>query len=486
MKSLYIDGSWTEGSGPRLNSTNPANGEVLWRGSEASTADVDGAVNAATKAFAIWSKTSFEKRLAILEKYCGLIEQDKVPFAELISSETGKPYWECLLEVGAMIGKLGHSVKSYKERCSDNQFAAGDAQAVLRFRAIGVMVVFGPFNLPAHLPNGHIVPALLAGNTVIFKPSEQTPASGQKLVELMAQAGLPQGVLNMVQGGRATGEALTAHKGINGVLFTGSYRVGKILHQQFAGRPEIMLALEMGGNNPLVVAEVKDFKAAAYLTIQSAFITTGQRCVCARRLIVPRGLEGDAFLETLVEMTGGISYGDPANRPEPFMGPVISAQAGDGVVKAYNNLIAQGATALFELQQNDSVKALISPAIVDVTGLSLPDEEIFGPLLQVIRVKDAESALDEANNTSFGLSAGIVTDNKELYLKFLDSSRAGIINWNRQITGAVSSNPFGGSGHSGNYRPSAYFAADYCAYPVASIEKDELTLPETFSPGIQK
>ena len=435
--SMFIDGQWRRASGDEFVSTNPASGEAVWKGNEATEEDVNLAVSSASEAFKSWSKLSFADRLAVLKKFRELLEEEKLEFAQLISSETGKPYWECQLEVGAMVGKLAHSVNAYAERCPSKNAAAGDAQSVLRFRPIGVMAVYGPFNLPVHLPNGHILPALLAGNTVVFKPSEQTAACGAKMVELLDKSGLPNGVVNLVQGARTTGEAL-AKSDVNGILFTGSYRVGKILHQQLAGQPEKMLALEMGGNNPLIVWDAVDLKAAAYLTIQSAYITSGQRCVCARRLIIPEGSEGAKFLKELITMIGAITYADPASRPEPFIGPVISETSASMVLASYQELVARGAKVLVEMKQDDKIKALLSPGLIDVTGLDLEDEEVFGPLLQVIRVKNYDAAVDEANNTSFGLSAGLISDRKDLYTKFLNRSRAGIINWNRQITGAVS------------------------------------------------
>src|SRR3990167_8941296 len=173
-------------------------------------------------------------------------------------------------------------------------------RAVLRHRGHGVMAVLGPYNLPGHLPNGHIIPALLAGNTVVFKPSALTSLVGQKLMEVWEKTNLPKGVLNLVQGGKETGIALAHHPDINGIYFTGSYETGKSLHQFFAGRPEVILALEMGGNNPLVVFNVQNLAAAVYLTIQSAFITSGQRCSCARRLIVANNKEGADFVKRLV------------------------------------------------------------------------------------------------------------------------------------------------------------------------------------------
>ena len=484
MNSLFVNGEWVSGNGQSFESSNPASGEILWNGSSASKDDVDRAVYTAAEAFESWSLTSYEERLNILETFRDLVTERKEDLAQIISSETGKPYWESLLEAGAVVGKLGHTVNAYGERCPSKISTAGDAQSVLRFRPIGVMAVFGPFNLPVHLPNGHILPALLAGNTVVFKPSEQTPSCGQKLVELLAESGLPPGVINLVQGSRSTGEALVASQKISGVLFTGSYRVGRILHEKLAGRPEVILALEMGGNNPLIVWDVEDLQAAAYLTIQSSFITSGQRCVCARRLIISDDVSGDRFIEELCSMTSKIKYDDPAAMPEPFMGPVISAVAADAVESAYNDLVDRGAKILVELKRDSTIRALLSPAILDVGGIEVADEEVFGPLLQVIRVSSFNEAVQQANDTSFGLSAGLISDSHDLYTKFLGATKAGIVNWNRQITGAVSSNPFGGSGFSGNFRPGAYFAADYCAYPVSSIEKEKIEIPVTLPPGL--
>ena len=484
MKKNFINGSWHRASGEIFASLNPVSAQALWLGHESTWADVDEAVMSARAAFKSWSLTSFKERLGFFEKYRGLLEKSKSELALLISQESGKPRWESLLEVGAMIGKLAISVNAYEERCPHRSLAAGDAQSSLRFRAIGVMGVLGPFNLPVHLPNGHIIPALLAGNTIVFKPSEQTPASGSMMIDLLQQSGLPLGVVNLIQGGKVTGEALVAHKDVNGILFTGSFKVGRALHRKLGGYPHKMLALEMGGNNPLVVDEVKDIQAAVYTTIQSAFITAGQRCVCARRLIVPQGDEGDKFIAALCHATEEIVYGDPAQEPQPFLGTLISVRAAEKVIGEYGRLLALGAEELVELKQHDEIPASLSPGIIDVTGLDVKDEEIFGPLLQVIRVADFSAAVEESNNTAFGLSAGLLSDSKEKYQLFLQASRAGIINWNRQITGAVSTNPFGGSGQSGNFRPSAYFAADYCAYPVASIEKEELALPEKLTPGV--
>jgi succinylglutamic semialdehyde dehydrogenase len=292
-------------------------------------------------------------------------------------------------------------------------------------------------------------------------------------------------VLNLLQGARDTGMALAADPGIDGLFFTGSSRTGNLLHSQFAGHPEKILALEMGGNNPLIVDRVADVEAAVYTIIQSAFISAGQRCTCARRLLVPQGEWGDSLLARLVNVTASIKVGAFDETPAPFMGSVISLQAAEHLMKAQERMLDKGATALLAMTQPLKAAALLTPGIIDVSAVAeRADEEFFGPLLQVIRYADFEGAIAEANNTRFGLAAGLLSDSAARYQQFWLRSRAGIVNWNKQLTGAASTAPFGGVGASGNHRASAYYAADYCAYPVASLECERLSLPATLTPGV--
>ncbi len=413
------------------------------------------------------------------------VKQNSELIAETIAKETGKPLWETRTEAGAMAGKIGISIRAYHERTGEATREAAGNQIVLRHRPLGVMAVFGPYNFPGHLPNGHIVPALLAGNTVVFKPSEQTPMTGELAMKLWEEAGLPQGVINLVQGAKETGVALADAKGIDGILFTGSANTGHILHKQFAGQPDKMLALEMGGNNPMVISEqYGDLDATVYTIIQSAFISAGQRCTCARRLYVPVGQSGDQLISKLVKATDDIVVDQPFAEPAPFMGPQISKAAADFILRAQENLNSLGGVSLLEAKAGQA--AFVTPGIIDVTAIeSLPDEEYFGPLLQVVRYKGLESAVELANDTRFGLSAGLVSTDDREWEYFVDHIRAGIVNRNRQLTGASGDAPFGGPGASGNLRPSAYYAADYCAYPMASMEGDETLLPATLSPGVK-
>ncbi len=485
MSTHYIAGAWHAGLGEPLQSLNPVSQAVIWHGQAASAAQVEAAVQAARAAFPAWASRSLDERIAVLEQFAAGLKSQGEALAYCIGEETGKPLWETATEVASMAAKVAISIQSYRERTGEKSGPLADATAVLRHKPHGVVAVFGPYNFPGHLPNGHIVPALLAGNCVVFKPSELTPKVAELTLKCWIDAGLPAGVLNLVQGARETGVALAANPGIDGLFFTGSSRTGNLLHNQFAGRPEKILALEMGGNNPLIVDQVEDIDAAVYTIVQSAFISAGQRCTCARRLLVPQGAWGDALLARLVQVVGQIRVGRFDEQPAPFMGSVISLVAAQQLIQAQAQLLAQGATALLTMTQPEVDAALLTPGIIDVSAIAnRPDEEFFGPLLQVIRYADFAAAIAEANNTQYGLAAGLLSDSRARYDEFWLQSRAGIVNWNKQLTGAASSAPFGGVGASGNHRASAYYAADYCAYPVASLEVESLSLPATLTPGV--
>jgi succinylglutamic semialdehyde dehydrogenase len=460
-------------------SYNPATNQAIWTGQAATKSEVDQAVEAAK--MAKWARLSLEERLGYIDAFENILKSRSAELAKVISEETGKPLWESKSEVSGMAAKIAISKEAYGKRCEEMSREVGPSRLSTRFKPIGTLAVFGPFNFPGHLPNGHIIPALIAGNTIVFKPSELTPLVGETMIRYWNECRLPQGVINLVQGGAATGRLLAEHPKIDGLLFTGSYKTGLILAKQFGNTPEKILALEMGGNNPLVLGNVSDLKTAACLALQSAYISAGQRCTCARRLIIPSGAVGNRFLEIFIQQVKGISVGPYTQSPEPFMGPVIDKKAAEHLLKKQQELIARGAKPLIEMRCENS--PFLTPGLIDVTDMQREDEEIFGPLLQVIRVKDFEAALEEANRTAYGLVAGLFSDEHTQYEQFYQTIRAGVINWNTPTTGASSLAPFGGTGHSGNHRPSAYYAADYCSYPVTSLESPTLQLPPGFKEG---
>ena len=485
MPSHYLNGQWITGAGAPFAVTDPATGREIWRGNAAAEADIDTACKSARAGFEAWAALEPAARIEICARCRDLLKRDAEILALLISQEVGKPLWESRTEVATMAAKIDISVQAYHARTGHTETAVADGVAHLRHRPHGVFGVFGPYNFPGHLPNGHIVPALIAGNTLVFKPSEYAPQTAIKAVALWAEAGLPVGVLNLVNGGRATGAALLRHPALDGVLFTGSCQTGTLIHRQFAGQPGKLLALEMGGNNALVVWNVRDIDAAVHHAIFSAFVSAGQRCTCARRLVVEDSAAGEAFVDRLVTVAGKIGIGHFDATPAPFMGPVISAAVAARLLDAQQMLIEQGGRSLLAMRALEAGTGFLSPGIVDVTqATGVADEEWFGPLLQVIRVDRFDAALAQVNATRYGLAAGLLSDDENLWQQFRARARAGVVNWNRPTTGAASSAPFGGIGDSGNHRPSAYYAADYCAYPVASIESASLNMPAQLSPGL--
>lgn len=481
----FIQGQWQAGAAELFSSINPANGTTIWQGQAADAQQVDLAVHTARLAFIDWSQRSLSERIVIVQAFAEQLKQHAEAMATLIAEETGKALWESRTEVAAMTGKIAISIKAHAERTGTVENAMPGAKAFIRHKPHGVVAVFGPYNFPGHLPNGHIVPAIIAGNAVLFKPSELTPKVAEFTVKLWQQAGIPAGVISLLQGEVATGKALASHPGIDGLFFTGSSNTGHFLHQQFAGQPGKILALEMGGNNPLIVKNVNHINAAVHDIIQSAFLSSGQRCTCARRLFIENSVNGDAILAKLIQVTRQIRVAEPFATEQPFYGAMISEKAALGMVKAQADIQAAGGVSLLELTHIQPGTGFVTPGIIDVTDAApLPDEEHFGPLLKVYRYTDFDAAIAEANNTAYGLSAGLLADDVTDYEYFFARIRAGIVNWNKPITGASSAAPFGGIGKSGNHRASAYYAADYCAYPVASVEAEEISLPATLNPGL--
>ncbi|WP_425228906.1 succinylglutamate-semialdehyde dehydrogenase [Sphingomonas sp.] len=469
MTGLLIDGRSREGGGERFASADPAYGETVWAGSAASAGDVADAVAAARRAASGWARTPLAERRAVVTRFAACLAADRSAFACLLARETGKPLWEADAEVGAMIGKAAVSIAAQTERAGERHTPLPFGESVLRHRPHGVMAVLGPYNFPGHLPNGHIIPALLAGNTAVFKPSELCPAVGERMAAAWIDAGLPPGVLNLVQGGRETGAAL-ADADIDGLLFTGSAAAGAALRRATSDRPHVIVALELGGNNPLVAWDGEP-DAVAALIVQSAFATAGQRCSCARRLIVPNDARGEAIIAATLALADRLLIGAWDAQPEPFMGPLINAAAAARADAQVTALIERGARVLRPFANIIGLSdAFRTPALLDVTGCEMPDEEIFAPVLQVTRVDGFDAAIAAANATRYGLAAGLISDDADRWARFASDVRAGVVNRNRPTVGAAAGLPFGGPGASGNHRPSAYYAADYCAWPMASFE----------------
>lgn len=453
----YIDGKWIEGKGKPFTSLSPATQEIVWEGKEATADQVDEAFRAAKEAQLTWRKQPMEERISYLMKLQDLIKDSRI--AEVITRDNGKNQEEAEGEVASMMRKIPLSIEAYKERCKPRPQQTPRGTLQTQHKPHGVIGVLGPFNFPGHTPFGHIIPALLVGNTIVFKGSEFTPLVSEKLFQCFEKAGFPPGVVNMVQGGSETGKLVASHPFLDGLFFTGSAHVGGLLAQQFAKTPGKILALEMGGNNPLIVESYDDLDKAVDLVIESAYITTGQRCSCARRVILVESEKTKGFIEALKKKVAALD-----------LPPLIHLESMEELLAAQKKMIQEGGIPLVEMKQTRKNLPFVSPGLVDVTPLKMrEDRENFGPLLQLIRVKTLDEAITEANRTHYGLTAGLLSQSEEKFDLFFDATKAGVINWNAPLTGTSGVAPFGGVGMSGNFRPAAFYMVDDTVYPVATL-----------------
>ena len=477
----YINGRFLPVEGDELVSTDPADPDrLLWRGSP--TLDhVDEAIGAARAALDDWSGRPFEQRVEVLRRWQAVVTEHAERIAGVITDEMGKILTESRAEAKLLADKVSITLDEFSmRRVLEYRVEVTASRAgFCRFKPYGVVAVLGPFNFPAHLPNGHFVPALLLGNTVVFKPSKRTPAVGQVIAEVMDEAGLPPGVFNVVHGGRGVAPHLVAHEGIDGIFLTGSWPVGRRIMEANLDRPGRILALEMGGNNAAVVMADCDLKQAVVECVRAGFATTGQRCTCTRRIVVQRGV-ADRFIGAFCKAASTLLIG-PGRSPEPvFMGPVVGDDSVGDVLAFQQRLVQAGGRVLLEATRMERPGHFISPAVIEVDGFSLDrDDEVFGPLVQITVVDDLDEAITQANTTRYGLAAAIFTSDETTWDRFFRRVNAGCINWNTGTAGASSKLPFGGLGHSGNHRPAAVFAVDYCAYPVANMveQATEVAVP---------
>lgn len=483
-KGNYVNGKWKNGGGASLVSYSPNDGAPIWEGLSSTKGDISACIEYANNALSQWSSLTLDDRIFYLRKYVELVKENSEKIARAISIEIGKPLWEANTEVSAIMGKLEPTIAAYNFRNTELVRDINVGISRTQFKPLGVVAVIGPYNFPGHMANGHIMPALLSGNTVVLKPSEKGAMTAELLMESWAGAGLPNGVINMVQGEGDVGETLVSHKDIHGVFFTGSYSVGERI-RQICGT-EKLCALEMGGNSSLIVWDSSNIDAAVLATIQSSYITAGQRCSSARRVIIANNSFGEAFVKKLVETARRIIVGRYDNEPEPFFGPLRNLDMVNAILEAQELLIKMGGQLLLKCEQLPIGSCFVSPGIIDITNVTnKPDHEIIAPFISLIRVDSFEAAIEEANNSEYGLAAGVITEDRNLYERFNTKIQAGIVNWNQPLTGAVGIAPFGGIKKSGNYRPSGYFAVDYCVYAVASIEVEQIKLPMSLPKGVK-
>lgn len=485
--------------GETIVSTNPARpSEIIWQASPV-IGHVDRAVEAAAIAQPIWARFPAERRFAALIRFRDLCKSRAAEMARLIALETGKALWDARAEADLLAAKVDITLDDSEHgglrrvRAFDISLGATRTGRTF-FRPHGVMAVLGPFNFPAHLANGHIIPALALGNTIVFKPSDKAPAVGQTLAAWLQEAlvaeGAPAGVMNLVHGGADVATRLVTRPEVGGVLFTGSWPVGRRIMELCLDEPGRILALEMGGNAPAIVMPDADLRQAAIEVVRSAFVSTGQRCTCTRRLIVHRQV-ADRFVQAIVAISSRLVINDPFVEPEPFMGPIITAEARQSVLDAQARFASQGAEKLLEARSIDTPSGgfFLSPGIMRIDRFTIgvdgpgADIEVFGPLLRMSVVDSFDDALAQANATRFGLAASIFTKDADTIARFSNEMRAGCVNVNTGTAGASSKLPFGGIGLSGNHRPAGAYSLDYCAFPVAGIveSSDAAPMPKGMS-----
>jgi succinylglutamic semialdehyde dehydrogenase len=468
-----------------LSSSSPADpDDVVGRFPVADPPDVDAAVTRARAAFPGWRDAGLEARAGVLRRFAELASARVDELAALISREVGKVRWDARAEAGLLAPKVAVTLEDGMRYVAPIEAAPGQRAS---FRPRGVLAVYGPFNFPAHLPNGHIVPALATGNSVVFKPSELSPAVGAWMADRWREAGLPEGVLEVVQGGPETGKALAAHPDVDGILFTGSYPTGRALRLATLDQPWKLLALELGGSNPILVCDDADLELAVSEAAFSIAVTTGQRCTCAGRLFVDRRVL-EPFAEKLARVLSGLRVGAP-DEPGVFMGPLVSLAAHEKLMRARDSAADAGGEridiAAPDLPPPWTGAGLVRFARADQTH-PYQREEIFGPEAALYPVDDLEEAIAAANDSDYGLAAAVMTRSRARYERCVGRVRTGLLNWNKGTVGASGRLPFGGTGKSGNDRPAGVTATLYCTVVQAHLESEAGFDPESLPPGMPK
>lgn len=468
-----------------LKSVSPANPDD-WVGAfdVADAAAIADAVARAREAFPAWRDAGFDARAEVLRRFADCAAQRADELAALISREVGKARWDARAEAGLLAPKVAVTLAEGMDYVAPLSPAPGQRGS---YRPRGVLAVYGPFNFPAHLPNGHIVPALATGNTVVFKPSELSPAVGDWMAQRWREAGLPEGVLEVVQGGPDTGKALAAHEDVDGILFTGSYATGRALREATLDQPSKLLALELGGNNAVIVCDDADLDLAVAESALSIAVTTGQRCTCAGRLFVDRRIL-ESFTEKLVRVLSSLCVGPP-DEPGVFMGPLVSLAAHEKLERARAFASAAGGKRL-AIEQPDLPPPYTGAGLVRYASARQQHpcqrEEIFGPEAALYPVDDLDEAIEATNDSEYGLAASVMTRDRSRYEHCVGRVKTGILNWNKGTVGASGKLPFGGTGKSGNDRPAGVTATLYCTVAQAHLENEAGFDPESLPPGMPK
>ncbi len=449
IKNL-IAGEWTTtASGKTFQSTNPANKEEVVGEFQASNEeDVKKAIEVADKSFPSWASTPPSKKAAILNKAADLLEDRVEKLADELTREEGKP-------IGASRKEVLRSAQTLRYYAVEGQSFTGETfpqddpnmKVSTELEPLGVITVITPWNFPISIPARKIAPALITGNTVVFKPSSETPLIAYRLVEALHEAGLPEGVLNFVTGhSKDIGDSLVNHPAVKAVTFTGSTGAGEHIHRNVS--LETRTQMELGGKNPIIVMDDADVELAAQLTVNGGYSLTGQACTGTSRVIVMKEVK-DKYLDALVEKTKALKIGNGFEQGVTIC-PLASEKQLNNVLKYIDIGKEEGATLVYggdHLTEGDLGKGFyVQPTIFsDVTpDMTIAQEEIFGPVISVIEVENYEEAISVANGVKYGLSASIVTNNLKTAQQFTKEIKAGTVKVNRTTTGNLINAPFGG------------------------------------------
>jgi alpha-ketoglutaric semialdehyde dehydrogenase len=458
----YIGGQWVAAkSGKTFETRNPATGEVLAEIPLSDKEDVDAAVSAAKTAYQQWRLTPAPRRGELLFRAAEILRDRKEDLAQLMTMEMGKIIAETrgdvqeAIDMAYYMGGEGRRMQGYTAPVEmPNKFGMALRDSV------GVVGLITPWNFPIAVPSWKLLPALIAGNAVVFKPSEDTPAIAAAFVKVFEDAGLPAGVLNLVIGAGQTGDALVSHPGVRVISFTGSTQTGLAVYSKAAALGK-KVSLEMGGKNAIIVMDDANLDLATEAITWSAFGTTGQRCTATSRLIVHSAIK-PKLIDALVAKAETLKLGNGLN-PETNVGPLVNQKALDKVVHYIGVAQEDGVRVLAGGQRESSLPEgyFFQPTLLDGVrqGMRVEQEEIFGPVLSIVEINSLDEAIQVNNSTAYGLSSSIFTENVNAAFRAIRDITTGIVYINHGTTGAEIQFPFGGTRGTGNGMREAGVAA---------------------------
>jgi succinylglutamic semialdehyde dehydrogenase len=480
IKGNYFDGHYQSNQGSTSSTITrecPADiSRTLWK-FDVALDQIDSIIDSAINGHKFWRKQSIAQRCEFLKRYQEIVISKKGIIAEAIALESGKPLWEAMTEAAAISAKVDVTINDSLPRINDVHIEniLPNTNGHVYYKPIGPCLIIGPFNFPCHLANTQILSALISGNSIIFKPSEKTAYSGQLLIDCFHEAGFPQGVINLVQGGGEAARRVLKNKNIKGIFFTGSKEVGKKILKDASNDLGKMVALELGGKNTSIVHKDANIDLVLEEVIKGAFLTTGQRCTSTGIVAIHENIK-DEVLERFHTIAKKIIVDHPIDfEKEPFMGPLVDKKSLE------NYLLYMGMAKREGLEEIMRGKHLerrtqghyVSPSIHFAekwdSNSHFLASEIFGPNCTFVSYKEIDEAIAITNSTEYGLASSVFTKDQSLFEQCLDDLDTGLVNLNRSTSGAHARLPFGGIKNSGNYKPAAVAMIDSCVYQKASL-----------------